>query len=304
MIKTKNKVAASAGSKGKKKIISNVSANNRAANREVHAHLQKVYQDNGFIGSSDRNRIDFPVSRYRNHPGLIAAVIILVIALVGALAYICVPFAASWSKSATTTTAEETEQQQPAADTAAADQPTNSPAAETPAAAQPTPADQLANWLTYQDNSGVFEFKYAPTWQADQQDPQIVNFTLTEATDTVISANWQAAGNNLNAYLLALDKTNAKAYEGKPSVQIERQGNVQIGSLPAFQRWQKLLAADLEQIVTYIPIGNKIYALSVRSPKLDDQVIQAYGLFLSTFKVNGTSSAPATTVAPTTPNIK
>ena len=276
-----------------------------AQTKSAHAHLQKVYQDNGFIGSPDRSRIDFPVSRYRNHPGLIAALIILIIALVGALAYICVPFAASWFKADNNTEQNNTEQteQLPVTDAAAADQTSNNPATEPPAQNTEAPiADQLANWLSYSDTNGAFEFRYSPTWQADQQDPQIVNFALSEATDTVISANWQATSTNLNAYLLAIDKANAKGWEGKPSVQIERQGNVQIGALPAFQRWQKLLAAGLEQIVTYIPIGNKIYSLSVRSPKLDDPIIQTYGLFLSTFKANTTSSAPG--LASTTPKTK
>ncbi len=295
MAKTKSKTLAPAARRNKKTITQTKSVP-RA--KSAHAHLQRVYQENGFVGSSDHSRMDFPVSRYRNHPGLIVTAIVLAVALVGALGYICFPLAASWHQADNSESASEPSTTDNTA--AAADQSGNTPDAAAPA--PETPADPAAGWLSYSDTNGAFEFKYAPAWQADQQDPQIINFALSEAADTVISANWQATGTSLNAYLTALDKANAKGWEGQPSVKIERQGNVKIGTLNAYQRWQKLLAADLEQIMTYIPVGNKIYALSIRSPKLDDQIIQTYGLFLATFKINGISSTPA--LASTTPKIK
>ena len=83
MAKTKNKTLAPAAGKNKQIIsrtnpVSSAKPVSRA--RSAQAHLQRVYQENGFIGSPDHRRIDFPVSRYRNHPGLIISLIILIIA--------------------------------------------------------------------------------------------------------------------------------------------------------------------------------------------------------------------------------
>jgi len=260
----------------------------KASPRSAHDHLRQVYQENGFIGSSDQRRIDRPgrIDRpapvYRNHPGLIAAAVILAVALAIALAYIFLPFPGINRETADLNGADNAG----AAETAGRQ-------SQTPTSTAPEePADPLANWVTYNDASKAFEFKYSPAWKADQPDPELVNFELSGLPETVITANWQATSTDLNKYLLALDKINATSWEGKPAVEVQRQGNVKIGSLDAYQRWQKLLAADLEQIVTYIPVGNKIYSLAIRSPRLDDQMIQTYGLFLATFQANKPSSTP------------
>lgn len=267
-----------------------------AAAKAAHAQLQRVYQENGFLGLPDQRRIDFPASAYRNHPGLIAAVAVLAIALIAALIYIVVSFSGAARPADDLQAYDE-----PAAQEEIASPEPEISNLEVPAAPE-APADSLASWVTYQDTGKTFEFKYSPTWQANQAEPQIVNFSLTASTGTTITANWKATSTNLNAYLLALDKASAKAWEGKPSVEIQRQGNVKLGTLNAFQRWQKLLSAGLEQIVTYIPVGNKIYTLSISSPKLDDQMIQTYGLFLATFRLSSASNTPA--LASSTPKIK
>lgn len=307
MTKTKNKVSAPAA-KGNKKVIRQakpvpvkaakpIPAKAAPHAKSVHANLQRVYQENGFMGSPDQRRIDLPVSRYHNHPALIAAVIILLIVLVAMLAYIFLSPAIMASRA--NDTEKNTESEQSAA--AGANQVLDTTVIEemaNPPADSPAPVSASSSgtaWLNYQDPKGAFEFKYAPTWKADQKDLQIVNFSLSEFSETVITVNWQATSTSLNAYLLALDRTNAKAWEGRPAVNVERQGNVKLGDLNAYQRWQKLLAADMEEIATYILVGNKIYVLSVRSPKLTDQIIQTYGSFLATFKQGVSAPAPTST---------
>ena len=290
MAKAKVKAPAPAAPKPRKK---------PAAAKAAHAQLQRVYQENGFIGLPDQRRIDFPASAYRNHPGLIAAVAVLAVALVAALIYIVVSFAGAARPTDDSQTYDESAAQE---EIASPEPEISNPEVPAATAALEAPADSLASWVTYQDTGKTFEFKYSPAWQANQTEPQIVNFSLTASTGTTITANWKATSTNLNAYLLALDKANAKAWEGKPAVEIQRQGNVKLGTLNAFQRWQKLLSAGLEQIVTYIPVGDRIYTLSISSPKLDDQMIQTYGLFLATFQLSSPSTAPA--LASSTPKIK
>lgn len=261
-----------------------------------HLHLQRMYQDNGFIGLPDQRRIDFPASNYRNNPVLVAALVILALAFAAALAYICVTTLGPWQK----TDGEEAMAEQSVAETAdesiveevATQEQQPAETAPAPAPAPVDPANPLANWVNYDDIDKAFEFKYSPLWKADQIKQKLINFSVSESPETVITADWQSTSTSLNAYLLALDRANAKALAGKQSVQIERQGNVKIGTLNAYQRWQKLLATGSNQIATYIPVGNKIYVLSVSSAKLDDQTIQTYGLFLSTFKIISSSSAP------------
>jgi hypothetical protein len=311
MAKIKNKVPAPAVGRNKKIIpqakpvsLKHLSPKpvSQSQSKSAHARLQRVYQENGFIGSPDQRRIDLPVSHYRNHPALIAAVIILIIILAGALAYIFLSPVIMASRINDAEKNTETEQSAGAGTNQILDTTVTEDAAS-PAGDSLPPV--VANnsgtaWLDYRDTKGAFEFKYAPTWQADQQDLQRVNFSLSEFPETVITADWQATSTSLNAYLLALDKANAKGWEGQPSVAIERQGNVKIGTLNAYQRWQKLLAADLEEIATYAFVGNKVYVLSIRSPKLTDQIIQAYGSFLATFKLG----VSASTTASSTPKIK
>lgn len=144
--------------------------------------------------------------------------------------------------------------------------------------------DPTALWLTYDKASTTYIFKYPKEWNLRDQGQSLV-LDLPIATSSEITFYIQSSTKPLTEYLAELDKVSATSYEGKPSVQVQSSTPFTSGEIKGVQRRQLILAAGLEQEVIYLSYNNKIFTLALNSPKITTELENAFGLFLSTFKL-------------------
>ncbi len=158
--------------------------------------------------------------------------------------------------------------------------------------------DPTAGWLSFSlpdtstklsasssVSSTLFSFKYPQDLTLKQNK---TNITLSSAsiTSTMLTVNWEVTPKSLTSYLKDLDKVNAKAWEGQPSVSIVTSTDqAAIGNLPAIVREQKLLAADLSQYVVYFKNSSTVYSISVIAPALSQDLLSLLVVFINNFKL-------------------
>lgn len=160
---------------------------------------------------------------------------------------------------------------------------TQDPATDWLPFALPSPVDKLSDAST--TTSTLFSFKY-PKDLTLKRTKNNITLSSIAVTSTRLSVNWEASTKSLTTYLKDLDKVNAKAWEGQPSVKIVTSTDqAAIGSLPAVVREQKLLAADLSEYVVYFKNSSTVYSLSIVAPTLSQELLNLLVVFINNFKL-------------------
>lgn len=163
------------------------------------------------------------------------------------------------------------------------------------------PQDPTADWPAYRDNETEFSLKYPKDWAlvTVTTTPSLVKVTSSTTPEVELSWQAQATTDTIEQYLARTDRQAATSYEGGPSVEVSDEQVVTIGGLSAVLRIQKLLAADLNQAVAYIPYNDSVVRIAVTAPTLTESAIALYNQMLNTFTPLLPESATST--ATTTP---
>lgn len=229
------------------------------------------------------SRSESPRSRSRNSGSSVGVVItFLMLLILVAGAYFAVMYFKNKS-------AEEVAIQE--AEMAAAAQAQADAEAEATKTAEKPPVDPAANWESFalpdksaSTTGNLFSFKYPVELQLTQKTNNIILSSETVST-TQLTVNWVKNAKTLAEYLTALDKANAKGWEGKPAVSVTTSTDaVVISGQPAVFRQQNILAANLQQYVTYVKSGENIYAISLAAPQLDQNLLGFFVTFVNNFK--------------------
>lgn len=155
------------------------------------------------------------------------------------------------------------------------------------------PVDPTANWLVFNlpsvststASSSAMSFKYPSELQLTQNTNNLI-LSSPSVSNTQVNINWVKSKKTLKEYLAAMDKINLTSWEGQPSVAITTSTEaVVISGFPAVFRQQKLLAADLNQYVTYVKTADTVYAISLAAPELDQNLLSFFVTFLNNFKL-------------------
>jgi hypothetical protein len=155
------------------------------------------------------------------------------------------------------------------------------------------PVDPTASWLVFNypisatstAPSVGMTFKYPGELQLTQNSDNII-LSNAQVTSTQVNIYWVKSKKSLKDYLTAMDKVNATGWEGQPSTTIATSTDaVMISGYPAVFRQQKLLAADLNQYITYVKASSTIFAISLAAPQLDQNLLAFFVTFLNNFKL-------------------
>jgi hypothetical protein len=158
--------------------------------------------------------------------------------------------------------------------------------------------DPTANWLTFDvakddsvevsadsDVDKIFSFKY-PVGMEIQRNKNNLNLSINQSSSAQINVNWQMTSKSLDEYIDEIDKINATAWEGKPSIGVVTSTDkALVGTLPAVVREQRLLAADLSEYIVYFKTSSTIYSISVIAPQLDQNLAGLWALFVSNIRI-------------------
>lgn len=166
------------------------------------------------------------------------------------------------------------------------------------------PTDPLAGWGTYSSAEPQFTLRYPADWQVDPAVASTSSSTLTrlinrQSQDVFFEILTSDHQGTIADYLEELDELTAGSFEGEPSVEVINEQPVSISSWPAIIRSQKLLAADLNQVVAYIKMDDHIISFSLTAPVVDEVLANIYNQMLSTLSVVG-DNLPATDTATST----
>ena len=228
-------------------------------------------------------------SRGENSAGsapVIAAIVVVILLIVGAVIYVAWPYLSNyWSNNEANSTATNTNPdsyQMPLGVTL-----------DTP----PANTDPTANWKTLvvpassmlattsSTPNTLFGLKYPDGWQVSQTGNSLT-ISNPSATGTMFLVNWQTSPKPLATYLTDLDQLSKKAWEGKPAVAVMTSTVFTAGAgIPAVLRQQKLLAADLGEIVAYIKVSSTIYTIGLVSPTIDQNMAALFQLLLNNFQI-------------------
>ena len=159
---------------------------------------------------------------------------------------------------------------------------------------QTAPADPTANWLAYSvaaasttasSSNVLYSFKYPPVFKV-QKDKRNVTLSSDQATSTQIAVYLTDSKKSLVDYIKEVDQLNAKSWEGKPAVSVVTSTDkVTVAGAPAIFREQILLAADLSAYIIYFKIKDVVYAITLRAPALDQNLLAAFALFANNFQI-------------------
>jgi len=206
----------------------------------------------------------------------LAAVILVVLVIVAVGAY----FAYAYFNNKA---AEEAALQEQAAN--------ETPAEPATTTAPVAPADPTANWLVFSlpttstKSAAAISFKYPAELQLTQNTENII-LSNDNVSTTQLNINWVKSKKSLADYMAAMDKLKATGWEGKPSMSVVTSTNsVVISGYPAVFRQEKLLAADLNQYITYVKASDTVYAISLAAPQLDQNLLAFFVTFLNNFKL-------------------
>lgn len=214
----------------------------------------------------------------RQSSSLVMAVVVIFLIIAALGAY----FASAYFQNKS---AEEAARQEAAATEAAQAQ----AEAEAKAKAE-VPEDPTLNWSVFAlpataSSSIKLSFKYPSELQLTQNADNLI-LSNPNVTSTQLSVYWVKSNKELKSYLSALDKFNLTSWEGKPSVSITTSTDtVVISGWPSIFRQQKLLAADLNQYITYIKASGTVYAVSLAAPQLDQNLLAFFITFLNNLKL-------------------
>jgi len=172
-------------------------------------------------------------------------------------------------------------------------------------------ADPLADWAGYESTDPAFKVRYPIDWQPDDNstttdEGTFIRLINTKQTDLSLEIAIQEHDGTIAAYLDELDEINAEAYEGEPAVEVANEQPVSISGQPAIIRSQKLLAADLNQVVAYVKIDDSIVSFAMTAPVVDEALASVYNQIMSTLTVAtpAATTTTATTTATTTDDIE
>lgn len=208
-------------------------------------------------------------------PAAVAVLVILVLIAVGSY-FAYVYFSGQSADEAATKQAVADEQAEAAAD-----------------AAKETPADPAADWLSFAlpaqgtstPASTTLSFKYPKELQLTQNAGNLI-LSSDQVPNTQVNIYWVKSSKTLKEYLAAMDKINATGWEGKPSIAVTTSTEaVVISGYPAIFRQQKLLAADLNQYVTFVKAEDVVYSFGLAAPELDQNMLAFFVTFLNNLKL-------------------
>jgi len=155
------------------------------------------------------------------------------------------------------------------------------------------PIDPAADWQSYDFlvkssstavSSTLFSFRY-PDGLVVERNGEVLRIYSSTATDTQMFIYYEPTAVSLDKYLADLDKTSAKAWEGKPSIEVVTSTSGTLGGQPLIIREQKLLAADLSAYTAYVLSDKNVFTVSLTAPALNQQLAQFFVIFLNNFKL-------------------
>jgi len=161
------------------------------------------------------------------------------------------------------------------------------------------PADPYAGWNNYQSPSSTFEFKYPANWKIEKSG-NAISLIYPEATSTQFLMTYQPTSKEFYSYIDELDKVSLTAYEGKPAFTMIDQQQIKVNGFEAIERTQKVNAADLDQVITYVYDSGKVMSFSMTGSDLTAQWKEVYSLILKSFKFQSASPALETATSTAT----
>jgi len=151
-------------------------------------------------------------------------------------------------------------------------------------------AGVTANWKTYRNDKYGYEIKYLPTMAVVASQPgwpDTTNVFSGNAISAKITVRADKKYTSLEEFIKYTDNIQKSAYEGGPSVQINKQIETTIGGYGAVQREQFLLAAGMSNIITYIFKDGTVFSISIEGgveSYIGKDLLSANNNMLSTFK--------------------
>ena len=137
-----------------------------------------------------------------------------------------------------------------------------------PMKATPTPANAIrSDWKTYTNDLYGYTIKFPKNWVPVEHASNVQNVDSWKAPDgsTIqILVTELESSLTLDQYLERLDQTNSTGWEGKPAVNvIHVKRGLTVGSEPAVQRTEDMLAAGFTTTSTYVKNGKYVYSLRI-----------------------------------------
>lgn len=151
--------------------------------------------------------------------------------------------------------------------------------------------DPTASWKMFDftlasssEKDSLYSFKYPAELQVERNDDLIRLSSVSTSSEVQLLINFEEYEGDLSEWIKEQDKISAKAWEGKPSIEVVTSSDATFMEMPALVRQQKMLAADMTAYVLYFQKDGKIFSISMMAPQLTQEMINFYLIFVNTFK--------------------
>lgn len=134
------------------------------------------------------------------------------------------------------------------------------------------------------EKDSLYSFKYPQELQVERNDDSIRLSSISTSSEIQLLVNFEDYDGTLLEWVAEQDKISAKAWEGKPSIEVVTSSDATFMEMPALVRQQKMLAADMVAYVLYFQKDGRIFSISMMAPQLTQEMINFYLIFINTFK--------------------
>jgi len=138
---------------------------------------------------------------------------------------------------------------------------------------------------TSSTNQILYSFKYPEDLLTVEKNGNLVKLISTAtSSEFQLLINFEDYAGDLMDWLKKQDKISAKAWEGKPSIEVVTSSEATFIKLPALIRQEKMLAAGMMSYSLYFKKDGKIFTISMIAPELTQEMINFYLIFVNNFK--------------------
>lgn len=134
-------------------------------------------------------------------------------------------------------------------------------------------------------NQILYSFKYPEDLLTVEKSGNLVKLISTAtSSEFQLLINFEDYAGDLMDWLKKQDKISAKAWEGKPSIEVVTSSEATFIKLPALIRQEKMLAAGMVSYNLYFKKDGKIFTISMMAPELTQEMVNFYLIFVNNFK--------------------
>lgn len=134
------------------------------------------------------------------------------------------------------------------------------------------------------EKDSLYSFKYPQELQVERNDDLIRLSSIATSSNFQILVNFEDYQGDLAKWIEEQDEISARAWEGKPSIEVVTSSDATFMEMPALVRQQKMLAADMVAYVLYFKKDSRIFSVSMMAPQLTQEMVNFYLTFINTFK--------------------